>query len=50
MKLHNKNKAMGAYYDLVHITFSYIPNIKFTFPVAEFNAPKFYQGKKEASM
>ena len=48
MKLHNKNKAMGAYYNLVHITFSYIPNIKLTFPVAEFTVPKFYQGNRRS--
>ncbi|PWA34048.1 non-race specific disease resistance protein 1-like protein b [Artemisia annua] len=48
MKLHNKNKAMGAYYDPVQITFSYIPNIKLTFPVAEFTVPKFYQGNRRS--
>lgn len=48
LKLHNKNKAMGAYYDPVQITFSYIPNIKLTFVVASFTLPKFYQHNKRS--
>ncbi|KAI3813038.1 hypothetical protein L1987_17752 [Smallanthus sonchifolius] len=46
MKLHNKNKAMGAYYDPV--IFSYIPNIKLTFVVAEYTVPKFYQHNQKS--
>ncbi|KAK1438724.1 hypothetical protein QVD17_04534 [Tagetes erecta] len=48
MKLHNKNKAMGAYYDPVKIIFSYIPNIKLTFVVAEYTVPKFYQHQQKS--
>ncbi|KAJ9549912.1 hypothetical protein OSB04_022455 [Centaurea solstitialis] len=48
MKLHNKNKAMGAYYDPVRITFSYVPNIKLTFVVAEYTVPKFYQHNQKS--
>ncbi|KAD3641203.1 hypothetical protein R6Q59_003827 [Mikania micrantha] len=48
MKLHNKNKAMGAYYNPVKVTFSYVPNIKLTFVVAEYTIPKFYQHKRKS--
>ncbi|KAL8200833.1 hypothetical protein R6Q57_012172 [Mikania cordata] len=48
MKLHNKNKAMGAYYNPVKVTFSYIPNMKLTFVVAEYTIPKFYQHKRKS--
>ncbi|MFS8032421.1 hypothetical protein Hanom_Chr17g01557591 [Helianthus anomalus] len=48
MKLHNQNKAMGAYYDPVKIIFSYIPNIKLTFVVAEYTVPKFYQRNQKS--
>ncbi|KAI3501106.1 hypothetical protein L1887_28965 [Cichorium endivia] len=48
MKLHNTNTAMGAYYDPVKITFSYIPNIKLTFVVGEYTVPKFFQHNKRS--
>ncbi|XP_071693323.1 uncharacterized protein [Rutidosis leptorrhynchoides] len=48
LKLHNKNKAMGAYYDPVQVTFSYVPNIKLTFVVAEFTIPKFDQHSRRS--
>ncbi|KAL4570909.1 hypothetical protein LXL04_026573 [Taraxacum kok-saghyz] len=48
MKLRNSNKVMGAYYDPVRITFSYIPNIKLTFVVGEYTVPKFYQHNKNS--
>ncbi|KAI3727490.1 hypothetical protein L6452_16106 [Arctium lappa] len=48
MKVHNKNKVMGTYYDPVRITFSYIPNIKLTFVVAEYTVPKFYQDNQKS--
>ncbi|XP_076907185.1 protein NDR1-like [Bidens hawaiensis] len=48
MKLHNKNKAMGAYYDPITITFSYVPNVKLTFVVAEHTVPKFFQHNQKS--
>ncbi|CAI9274289.1 unnamed protein product [Lactuca saligna] len=48
MRLHNSNKAMGAYYDPVTITFLYIPNIKLTFVVGEYTVPKFYQHNQKS--